>query len=209
MWWYPLLSHIYTEPSLLLTCIIFVFSRLKTGLTPASLRCTCGWVDRSPSRPWRRRPATRPRTRTKRSAGTPRRGRPSTYRATAWSSSTSALRPPPKRWSRACWRSSWCWTTRASSPCTGRRTATDRVREAACSVSLEAGFHRRVSDRLSRCADLFQKLPLSERPLLLRLIAGPDAEQLTFVLKENETGEVEVRKHPIFISFRTWLKNNK
>ncbi|XP_013857525.1 ras association domain-containing protein 5 isoform X2 [Austrofundulus limnaeus] len=39
--------------------------------------------------------------------------------------------------------------------------------------------------------DLFQKLPLSERPLLLRLIAGPDAEQLTFVLKENETGEVE------------------
>lgn len=43
-------------------------------------------------------------------------------------------------------------------------------------------------------ADLFQKLPLSERPLLLRLIAGPDTEQLTFVLKENETGEVEVRK---------------
>lgn len=39
--------------------------------------------------------------------------------------------------------------------------------------------------------DLFQKLPLSERPLLLRLIAGPDTEQLSFVLKENETGEVE------------------
>uniref|UniRef100_A0A3B5A341 Ras association domain family member 5 n=1 Tax=Stegastes partitus TaxID=144197 RepID=A0A3B5A341_9TELE len=39
--------------------------------------------------------------------------------------------------------------------------------------------------------DLFQKLPLSERPLLLRLIAGPDAELLSFVLKENETGEVE------------------
>lgn len=43
--------------------------------------------------------------------------------------------------------------------------------------------------------DLFQKLPLCERPLLLRLIAGPDPELLTFVLKENETGEVEVRKH--------------
>uniref|UniRef100_A0A3Q2R0P5 Ras association domain family member 5 n=1 Tax=Fundulus heteroclitus TaxID=8078 RepID=A0A3Q2R0P5_FUNHE len=43
--------------------------------------------------------------------------------------------------------------------------------------------------------DLFQKLPLSEHPLVLRLIAGPDAEQLTFVLKENETGEVEVRQH--------------
>lgn len=39
--------------------------------------------------------------------------------------------------------------------------------------------------------DLFQKLPLFERPLLLRLIAGPDPEQLSFVLKENETGEVE------------------
>ncbi|XP_054883184.1 ras association domain-containing protein 5 isoform X3 [Poeciliopsis prolifica] len=39
--------------------------------------------------------------------------------------------------------------------------------------------------------DLFQKLPLSEHPLVLRLIAGPDPEQLTFVLKENETGEVE------------------
>uniref|UniRef100_A0A3Q2R0W4 Ras association domain family member 5 n=1 Tax=Fundulus heteroclitus TaxID=8078 RepID=A0A3Q2R0W4_FUNHE len=42
--------------------------------------------------------------------------------------------------------------------------------------------------------DLFQKLPLSEHPLVLRLIAGPDAEQLTFVLKENETGEVEIKR---------------
>ena len=42
------------------------------------------------------------------------------------------------------------------------------------------------------CADLFQKLPLSERPLLLRLLAGPDSDQLSFVLKENETGDVEV-----------------
>ncbi|XP_071350490.1 ras association domain-containing protein 5 isoform X2 [Trachinotus anak] len=39
--------------------------------------------------------------------------------------------------------------------------------------------------------DLFQKLPLCEHPLLLRLIAGPDAQKLSFVLKENETGEVE------------------
>uniref|UniRef100_A0A8P4GN05 Ras association domain family member 5 n=1 Tax=Dicentrarchus labrax TaxID=13489 RepID=A0A8P4GN05_DICLA len=39
--------------------------------------------------------------------------------------------------------------------------------------------------------DLFQKLPLCERPLLLRLIAGPDPGHLSFVLKENETGEVE------------------
>ncbi|KAL1265689.1 hypothetical protein QQF64_003716 [Cirrhinus molitorella] len=39
--------------------------------------------------------------------------------------------------------------------------------------------------------DLFQKLPLSDCPLYLRLIAGPDLENLSFVLKENETGEVE------------------
>ncbi|KAM4740602.1 ras association domain-containing protein 5 isoform 2-T2 [Anableps anableps] len=39
--------------------------------------------------------------------------------------------------------------------------------------------------------DLFQKLPLSEHPLVLRLISGPDPAELTFVLKENETGEVE------------------
>ncbi|XP_040014570.1 ras association domain-containing protein 5 isoform X2 [Xiphias gladius] len=39
--------------------------------------------------------------------------------------------------------------------------------------------------------DLFQKLPLCERPLLLRLIAGPDPGQLSFVLKENETEEVQ------------------
>nr|XP_046198811.1 ras association domain-containing protein 5-like isoform X3 [Oncorhynchus gorbuscha] len=39
--------------------------------------------------------------------------------------------------------------------------------------------------------DLFQKLPLVECPLALRLVVGPDPELLSFVLKENETGEVE------------------
>ncbi|XP_066559385.1 ras association domain-containing protein 5 [Amia ocellicauda] len=39
--------------------------------------------------------------------------------------------------------------------------------------------------------DLFQKLPVSDHPLLLRLLTGPDPEKLTFVLKENETGDVE------------------
>ncbi|XP_053562569.1 ras association domain-containing protein 5 isoform X2 [Bombina bombina] len=38
---------------------------------------------------------------------------------------------------------------------------------------------------------LFQKLPLTEHPLYLRLLAGPDTEVLSFVLKENETGEVQ------------------
>lgn len=50
----------------------------------------------------------------------------------------------------------------------------------------------------SRCcllspAVLLQKLPLTEFPLYLRLLAGPDTDVLSFVLKENETGEVEVR----------------
>ncbi|XP_041091892.1 ras association domain-containing protein 5-like isoform X1 [Polyodon spathula] len=39
--------------------------------------------------------------------------------------------------------------------------------------------------------DLFQKLPVSDHPLLLRLLTGPDADLLTFVLKENETSDVE------------------
>ncbi|XP_010182227.1 PREDICTED: ras association domain-containing protein 5 [Mesitornis unicolor] len=38
---------------------------------------------------------------------------------------------------------------------------------------------------------LLQKLPLTECPLYLRLLAGPDTNVLSFVLKENETGEVE------------------
>lgn len=41
-------------------------------------------------------------------------------------------------------------------------------------------------------AVLLQKLPLTEFPLYLRLLAGPDTDVLSFVLKENETGEVEV-----------------
>ncbi|XP_063811237.1 ras association domain-containing protein 5 isoform X2 [Pseudophryne corroboree] len=38
---------------------------------------------------------------------------------------------------------------------------------------------------------LFQKLPLAEHPLYLRLLAGPETNVLSFVLKENETGEVQ------------------
>lgn len=41
-------------------------------------------------------------------------------------------------------------------------------------------------------AALLQKLPQCDHPLLLRLIAGPDPDLLSFILKENETGEVEV-----------------
>lgn len=38
---------------------------------------------------------------------------------------------------------------------------------------------------------LFQKLALTEHPLYLRLLAGPDTEKLSFILKENETGDVQ------------------
>uniref|UniRef100_A0A8C5RYT2 Ras association domain family member 5 n=1 Tax=Laticauda laticaudata TaxID=8630 RepID=A0A8C5RYT2_LATLA len=36
---------------------------------------------------------------------------------------------------------------------------------------------------------LSQKLPVTECPLYLRLLAGPDTDILNFVLKENETGD--------------------
>lgn len=38
---------------------------------------------------------------------------------------------------------------------------------------------------------LFQKLTLMEHPLYIRLLAGPDSDVLSFVLKENEMGEVQ------------------
>lgn len=38
-----------------------------------------------------------------------------------------------------------------------------------------------------------RKLSDGERPLRLRLNAGPNEKVLSFVLKENETGEVNVR----------------
>lgn len=44
---------------------------------------------------------------------------------------------------------------------------------------------------------LFQKLSIADCPLYLRLLAGPDTDVLSFVLKENETGEVEVGLGPL------------
>ncbi|XP_053310399.1 ras association domain-containing protein 5 isoform X2 [Spea bombifrons] len=38
---------------------------------------------------------------------------------------------------------------------------------------------------------IFQKLALAEHPLYLRLLAGPDTDLLNFVMKENETGDVQ------------------
>nr|DBA33957.1 TPA: hypothetical protein GDO54_001571 [Pyxicephalus adspersus] len=38
---------------------------------------------------------------------------------------------------------------------------------------------------------LFQKLALTEHPLHVRLLAGPDSDVLSFILKENEIAEVQ------------------
>lgn len=46
-------------------------------------------------------------------------------------------------------------------------------------------------------AVLFQKLSIADCPLYLRLLAGPDTDVLSFVLKENETGDVEVCLDPL------------
>lgn len=63
-----------------------------------------------------------------------------------------------------------------------------------CLEKTQLGFPFIISVVIA-LADLFQKLPLYERPLLLRLKAGPDLQRLSFVLKENETGEVEVKNY--------------
>lgn len=115
------------------------WSWLQMALTQVSLKSTSGSADPSQSLPWSRRARTRRpgrraaaagrrrRTGRSRTAGRPRRERLFTYHATVWSSSTSALWPPPERSSRACWRSSWCWTIPGNSRCTGRRTVTDKT----------------------------------------------------------------------------------
>lgn len=46
---------------------------------------------------------------------------------------------------------------------------------------------------LSVCLSVYiRKLSDDERPLRLRLCSGPNEKVLSFVLKENETGEVNV-----------------
>lgn len=43
------------------------------------------------------------------------------------------------------------------------------------------------------CVSVYiRKLSDEEQPLRLRLLAGPNEKTLSFVLKENETGEVNV-----------------
>lgn len=51
-----------------------------------------------------------------------------------------------------------------------------------------------------------RKLLDDEQPLRLRLLAGPSEKALSFVLKENDSGEVNVSTQP---SFATWLSLGK
>lgn len=186
------------------------YSRLQMELTQVSLRYIWSSVDLSQSpllsnraqreHLGRQVAATEHHQRTTkgRRVGRVTREHPSTYHATVWSSSTSALWPRAEKSLRACWRSSWFWTIPVNLHCTGGRTVTGRV-----SLYLVSGSfteNTKWNKQHWKCfyfflSDLFQKLPQCERPLLLRLIAGPESEQLSFVLKENETSEVEVRKH--------------
>ncbi len=50
------------------------------------------------------------------------------------------------------------------------------------------------------CAVYTCKLSEEERPLFLRLVAGPCTDALSFVLKEQQTGEVLVSIHFRFLS---------
>lgn len=45
----------------------------------------------------------------------------------------------------------------------------------------------------------FRKLSDDEQPLKLRLLAGPSEKALSFVLKENDSGEVNVSTQSIFL----------
>lgn len=47
-----------------------------------------------------------------------------------------------------------------------------------------------------------RKLSDDEQPLRLRLLAGPSEKALSFVLKENDSGEVNVSTQPSLVS---WL----
>lgn len=44
-----------------------------------------------------------------------------------------------------------------------------------------------------------RKLSDEEQPLQLRLLAGPSEKALSFVLKENDSGEVNVSTQPCFV----------
>ena len=44
-----------------------------------------------------------------------------------------------------------------------------------------------------------RKISDDERPLRLRLATGPDEKLLSFVLKENETGEVNVSRTSVLL----------
>lgn len=51
-----------------------------------------------------------------------------------------------------------------------------------------------------------RKLSDDEQPLRLRLLAGPSEKALSFVLKENDSGEVNVSTRPLLLLGCHWAR---
>lgn len=58
------------------------------------------------------------------------------------------------------------------------------------------------------CAVYTCKLSEEEHPLFLRLVAGPSTDALSFVLKEQQTGEVMVSIYFQFV-YEIYIDKNK
>lgn len=119
-----------------------------------------------------------------------------TYPRTLQSTCTSVLAPLPVRSSRRCWRSSQWWIILASLLCLSAASAMTRVLLTFLLVHFANLMFLRilhVESSLALLAAVYiRKLSDNERPLRLRLASGPNEKVLSFVLKENETGEVNV-----------------
>lgn len=119
-----------------------------------------------------------------------------TYPRTLQSTCTSVLAPLPVRSSRRCWRSSQWWIILASSLCLSAASGMTRVLLTFLLVNFANLMFLRIlhveSSLVLLAAVYIRKLSDNERPLRLRLASGPNEKVLSFVLKENETGEVNV-----------------
>lgn len=119
-----------------------------------------------------------------------------TYPRMLPSTCTLVLAPLPVRSSRHCWKSSLWWIILASSLCLSAASATTRVWITVLLGNFQnLRFFRNLhveSSLVLLAAVYIRKLSDSERPLRLRLASGPNEKVLSFVLKENETGEVNV-----------------
>lgn len=102
------------------------------------------------------------------------------------------------RSSRLCWRSSLWSTIPPSLLCLSGVSAMNKVLLLPDSVWVNVFFILFHLTNFVSCLVYIRKLSDRERPLRLRLNAGPNEKVLSFVLKENETGEVNVRADGIW-----------